>query len=99
MILEIAVIEIQAGKEAEFEREIAKAAPVLITADGCRGVEIMRSIEKPTRYRLLVEWDSIDDHFRFRKTAAVIPLRSVLANYANSPPTAEHMASIFSAKA
>ena len=55
MVLEIAQIDIKPGMEAEFEAGVAKAAPIFKRAKGCTGMELHRSVEKPSRYRLFVE--------------------------------------------
>ncbi len=54
MITEIAQIGVKPGTEWEFETAVKNAAPIFKRAKGCRGVELKRSIEKPSRYRLFV---------------------------------------------
>ena len=48
--------------EAEFEAAVKKAAPIFQRAKGCHGMELRRSIEKPSRYRLFVNWETLEDH-------------------------------------
>jgi heme-degrading monooxygenase HmoA len=62
MITEIAQIEIKPGMEPEFEAGVKKAAPVFQRAKGCHGMELQRSLEKPSRYRLFVSWDTLENH-------------------------------------
>jgi heme-degrading monooxygenase HmoA len=62
MILEIAQIEVTPGLEAEFEAGVAKAAAIFRRAKGCTGMELQRSIEHPSRYRLFVKWDTVENH-------------------------------------
>ena len=62
MITEIAQIEVKPGMEAEFEAAVKSAAPIFKRAKGCHGMELRRSIEKPSRYRLFVTWETVDDH-------------------------------------
>ena len=57
MILEIAEIEVKPSTEAAFEAGVAAAAPLFRAANGCRGLELHRSVEFPGRYRLFVRWD------------------------------------------
>ena len=52
MVLEIAQIDVNPGLEAEFEAGVAKAAPIFQRAKGCRGMELQRSVEKPSRHQL-----------------------------------------------
>jgi heme-degrading monooxygenase HmoA len=62
MITEIAQIDVEPGQEAEFEAAVKKATPVFKRTKGCQGMELRRSIEKPSRYRLLVNWETLEDH-------------------------------------
>lgn len=62
MITEIAQIEVKPGMEAEFEAGVKNAAPVFQRAKGCHGMDLQRSIEKPSRYRLFVKWATVENH-------------------------------------
>ncbi len=62
MILEIAQIDVKAGLESEFEAGVKKAVPIFQRAKGCKGLELKRSVEKPRRYRLLVSWETLENH-------------------------------------
>ena len=62
MITEIAQIDVKPGMETEFEAGVAKAAPVFQRAKGCHGLALEKSIEKPSRYRLFVQWDTVENH-------------------------------------
>src|SRR4051794_9681309 len=62
MVTEIAQIDVKPGMEAEFESGVQKARPLFLRALGCTGVSLHRSIEKPQRYRLLVQWDTLENH-------------------------------------
>src|SRR5471032_1196863 len=62
MFLEIAQVDIKPGQEAEFEAGVAKAAPLFQRAKGCKAMTLQRSVEKPSRYRLFVTWDTVENH-------------------------------------
>lgn len=62
MIVEIAKIQIKDGQEAAFEEAMADSAPLFRRAEGCGGVAIRRSAEKPSQYWLLIRWDSVEHH-------------------------------------
>jgi heme-degrading monooxygenase HmoA len=62
MILEIAQIDVKPGLEAEFEAGVSKAASIFQRAKGCKAFEAQRSIELPSRYRLLIRWDTLENH-------------------------------------
>jgi heme-degrading monooxygenase HmoA len=59
MITEIAQIDVKPGMEAEFESGVAQAMPVFKRAKGCKGLVLEKSIEKPSRYRLFVQWETV----------------------------------------
>ncbi len=92
MILEIAQIEIKAGREEEFEAGAARAAPLFKRAKGCRSFLLQRGIENPNRYRLLIEWDTVENHTKdFYGSADWQEWRKLVAHCFASPPNAEHM--------
>jgi heme-degrading monooxygenase HmoA len=83
MILEIAQIEIKPGQEA---------APLFKRAKGCRSFSLQRGIENPSRYRLLIEWDTVENHTKdFYGSADWQEWRKLVAHCFASPPAAEHM--------
>jgi heme-degrading monooxygenase HmoA len=91
MILEIAQIEVKTGLEAEFEAAVAKAIPIFQRAKGCRGLELQRSIEKPSRFRLFVRWDTLENHTSdFRNSADFLEWRKLVGHCFASPPDVEH---------
>jgi heme-degrading monooxygenase HmoA len=53
MITEIAQIDVKPGTEKDFEAAVAKARPLFLRAKGGKGIELHKSIEKPSRYRLM----------------------------------------------
>ena len=62
MILEIAQIDVKPGMEAEFEAGVKKAAPIFKRAKGCKFMTLQRSHEMPQRYRLFVQWETLENH-------------------------------------
>jgi heme-degrading monooxygenase HmoA len=62
MITEIAQIDVKPGTEKDFEAAVAKARPLFLRAKGGKGFELHKSIEKPSRYRLLAKWDTLENH-------------------------------------
>jgi heme-degrading monooxygenase HmoA len=93
MITEIAQIDVKPGMEAEFEKGVKQAAPIFQRAKGCRSMELRRSIEKPTRYRLFVGWDTVENHtIDFRDSADFQEWRKLVGHYFASPPEVEHVA-------
>jgi heme-degrading monooxygenase HmoA len=91
MILEIAQIDIKPGLEAEFEANVAKALPLFKRAKGCKGVELQRSAEKPSRYRLFVRWETLENHtVDFRGSADFQEWRKLVGHCFAAAPEVEH---------
>ena len=62
MITEIAQIDVKPGTEKDFEAAVAKARPLFLRAKGGKGFELHKSIEKPSRYRLMAKWETLENH-------------------------------------
>lgn len=92
MILEIADIRIQPGKQAEFDAAIQHAVATVITkAKGFQGYKINHSIETPERYVLMIFWDTLENHtVDFRQSPAFVEWRGIVGPYFAAPPTVEH---------
>jgi len=92
MVLEIAQINVTPGLEAEFEAGVAKAAPVFQRAKGCKGMTLQRSIEKPERYRLFVQWETLENHIvDFRGSPDFAEWRRLVGHCFAMPPEVEHV--------
>jgi len=91
MILEIAQIDIKKGMEEQFEAKVAEAMPLFQRAKGCRSMELHRSSELPGRYRLFVEWETLENHtVDFRQSDDFKEWRRLVGGCFESPPYVEH---------
>ncbi len=91
MITEIAALTIDPGRAEEFEAAVATAKPFFEAAKGCRGMSLERVVEDPARYRLIVLWDSVEDHMvTFRNSEAFQGWRRAAGPFFAEPPTVEH---------
>ena len=91
MILEIAQIDVKPGMEAEFETGVKKAAPIFKRAKGCKFMTLQRSHEMPQRYRLFVQWETLENHtVDFRGSENFTEWRGLVGQYFASPPDVEH---------
>jgi heme-degrading monooxygenase HmoA len=91
MITEIAQIDVKPGTEKDFEAAVAKARPLFLRAKGGKGFELHKSIEKPSRYRLLAKWESLENHtVDFRGSEDFTAWRGLVGQYFASPPEVEH---------
>lgn len=93
MVTEIAQIDVKPGSEAAFEAAVTEAAPLFQRAKGCRAMRLERSLEKPQRYRLFVEWETLENHnVDFRESADFQEWRRLAGPHFASPPDVEHVA-------
>ena len=92
MVLEIAQIDVKSGMEAEFEAGVAKAVAVFARAEGCKGMTLQQSVEKPQRYRLFVQWETLENHtVDFRGSEDFGEWRRLVSHCFASPPEVEHV--------
>ena len=92
MIFEIAQIDVKPGMETAFETGVQNAAPLFKRAKGCTGMALQRSHEKPQRYRLVVQWDTLENHIvDFRGSADFQEWRKLVGHCFAAPPEVEHV--------
>lgn len=95
MVLEVALIDVLPGQEDAFAAAYRLGHPVLAGTAGCRSVRMTRGIESPTRFVLLVEWDSVAAHNEnFRGTERFTRWRELIGPYFAGPPTVEHFTDV-----
>jgi heme-degrading monooxygenase HmoA len=98
MIWEVAAIAVKAGMEQEFEAGVAKAAPLFERARGCRSLRLQRSIQNPSGYRLVVGWDTVEDHMvHFRNSADFGEWRKLVSHCFDGTPVVEHTSDVLTA--
>jgi len=92
MILELADIRIQPGKQAQFDAAIQKGVETVIAkAKGFRGYKINKGIESPERYVLMIFWDTVENHtVDFRGSPAFQDWRALVGPFFAAPPAVEH---------
>jgi heme-degrading monooxygenase HmoA len=95
VIHEIAHITVKPGMNDEFERGVAKAAELFRQAKGCRGLSLQRGIEQPLQYRLVVAWDTVEDHtVVFRASDDFQTWRGLVGHCFDGAPRVEHVATV-----
>lgn len=92
MILEIADIRIQPGRQAEFDDAIQRGiTEVIAKAKGFNGFKLNKGIESPERYVLMIFWETLENHtIDFRQSPAFAEWRAIVGPYFAVPPTVEH---------
>src|ERR1051325_10860277 len=91
MITEIAQIDVKPGTEKDFEAAVAKARPLFLRAKGGKGFELHKSIEKPQRYRLMAQWETLENHtVDFRGSEDFTAWRALVGQDFVAPPAGGH---------
>jgi heme-degrading monooxygenase HmoA len=97
MFLEIAQIDVKPGTEAEFEAGVTKAVPIFQRAKGCKGMELKRSVERPSRYLLCVKWETVENHTAdFRNSSDFQEWRKLVGHCFAQSPQVEHARAVMS---
>jgi heme-degrading monooxygenase HmoA len=94
MVLEVGLIDVVPGSEDAFRAGFREARPHLAGSPGCRSVRMTQGVETPTRFVLLVEWDSVEDHDAFRASEAFGDWRAPIGPHFAGPPVVEHFADL-----
>ena len=95
MVLEVALIDVRPGHEDEFTAAYATARHLVATTPGCRGVRMTRGVESPSRFVLLVEWDSVEAHLdNFRASQRFGRWRELIGAHFAAPPLVEHFTDV-----
>jgi quinol monooxygenase YgiN len=98
MVFEIAEIHVLPGHEADFETAVRKAIPVFQGAPGCHGMELQRILEVRGKYRLVLQWETVEHHtVHFRNSPAFQEWRRLAGGHFASTPTVEHASVVFQA--
>jgi heme-degrading monooxygenase HmoA len=96
MILELALLDVIAGREAEFEAAFAQAQTIIASMPGYLGHELQRCLERPSRYVLLVRWQRLEDHTKgFRGSAEYQQWKDLLHHFYDPFPDVEHFERTF----
>ncbi len=91
MILELAILDVRPGQEADFETAFREAQEIIRSMPGYRSHELGRCVEKASRYVLLVRWERLEDHTEgFRGSAEYQRWRALLHHFYEPFPDVEH---------
>lgn len=95
MVLEVGIINVVTGQEPAFTQAYRQARETLATTPGCRSVRMTQGIESPSRFVLLVEWDTVEAHEQnFRGTDRFTTWRGLIGPYFDGPPNVEHVTDV-----
>jgi heme-degrading monooxygenase HmoA len=95
MILEHAVLNVNAGRESEFEIAMRSAVPLISASSGFLGIEVRRNIKVANQYLLLVCWEKVEDHTQgFRMSERYKGWKVLLHEFYAPFPTVEHFGDV-----
>jgi heme-degrading monooxygenase HmoA len=91
VVLEVAILNVRAGQEADFETAFEKAQRIISTMPGYLSHQLQRCIENSSRYILLVNWETLEDHtVGFRQSKPYQEWRDLLHRFYDPFPEVEH---------
>ena len=93
-VLEVGLIDVTDGSADAFVADYAKAREILAGSPGCRTVRMTHGVETPTRFVLLVEWESIAMHQQFRAGERFVQWRALIGPHFAGPPHVEHFTDV-----
>ncbi len=91
MILEVAILDIKQGEDRNFEIAFSQAQKIISNMEGYISHQLKKCIEKPNRYILLVNWQSVENHtIGFRESKQYQEWKSLLHHFYDPFPEVEH---------
>ena len=94
MVLEVALIDVKPGEQDAFAAAYGQAHRLVTDTPGCRSIRMTRGVETPTRFVLLVEWDSVEAHQVFRDSDRFPQWRALIGHHFAQPPHVEHFTDV-----
>jgi heme-degrading monooxygenase HmoA len=96
VILEVAVLDVKPGQEADFEAAFGNAQQIIASMQGYVSHQLQRCLESPSRYLLLVNWETLEHHtVEFRGSEQYQQWRQLLHHFYDPFPEVEHYSAVF----
>jgi heme-degrading monooxygenase HmoA len=91
MIFELVEMNLKPGMESAFESAFEPALELLRRSTGCAAAQLLRCIEHPSRFRVLVQWQTLEHHTeQFRGSADHTRFKEIVAPFVERSSGAEH---------
>jgi heme-degrading monooxygenase HmoA len=91
MVLEVAILDVKPSQSQEFEAAFSQAHTIISSMKGYVSHQLQKCLEKPNRYILLVNWQTLEDHTQgFRGSAGYQEWRRLLHHFYDPFPDVEH---------
>lgn len=96
MILEVATLQVKPGQERDFEAAFGRAQAIISGMPGYLSHQLQACIEDSSRYLLLVNWETLEDHtVGFRQSAQYQQWRQLLHHFYDPFPEVLHYRVVF----
>ncbi|MDY6055000.1 antibiotic biosynthesis monooxygenase [Micrococcus sp.] len=93
-VTEMVELQVAEGAAEAFEAAVAEAEP-LFREHGATSFILRRQVEEPQRYRLLVDWPTIEAHtVDFRESEAFPAWRVLVTPHLAQAPQATHWTAV-----
>jgi len=90
-VVEHAELTIAPGRAAEFEQAFPRGEQALAKSPGYRWSRLIRQVEDPGSYLLLVGWESLEAHMvTFRGSELFQQWRGAVSEFFAAPPVVTH---------
>lgn len=97
MVTEIADFRVLPDSQETFADAVAEGLKFVSDTPGFRTARLTRSAETPTRFVLLIEWDSIEAHtVGFRESENFGRWRAIVGPHFDGAPNVEHFDQVVS---
>jgi len=95
MFYEIVTIPIKPESHDAFQAAIRDAVPLFQRSRGCRTLRLERSIENPDTYKLVIGWETLEDHtVHFVASDEVQQFRKLAGAFVAGPTHMEHVQNV-----
>lgn len=96
MITKIAMLQVKKELVTEFEKDFRKASNYISTIDGYIKHTLQKCLEDSSKYVLIVEWKTLEDHtIGFRTSNNYQLWKEALHHYYDPFPIVEHFKTVF----
>jgi heme-degrading monooxygenase HmoA len=91
MVLEIADFTVRPGTEDDFAAAVRAGVKYVSDTPGYVRAQLTHCVETPTRFVLLIEWESVEAHtVGFRESENFTRWRELVGPFFDGPPRVEH---------
>lgn len=82
MLVERSELTVKPGVEDDFHTAIIdNGVPLLKSVDGVLSIQVGRGVEDPSKFMLLVGWESMDAHTAYGGTPKSLELRGIMGPF------------------